>query len=87
MLESDPDVLSWKYEPMRLPYEFEGSTHNYVPDFLVTRGGSMQLVEVKPDGLLIEPKNIVKMEAATNWCESSGLDVSYVLVTEEHLLE
>lgn len=84
MLDEDPEVASWEHEPMRIPYVFEGSVHNYVPDFLVTRtDGKSFLVEVKPSLLTDTPANQAKMKAALTWCELN--DVGYLSVTEENL--
>lgn len=84
MLDADPDVLSWEHEPMRLPYLFEGSMHNYVPDFMVTRtDGTKQLIEVKPENLSDTPTNLAKAIAASSWCDLNN--VQYVIVTEKSL--
>jgi hypothetical protein len=83
-LDVDPDVLMWEYEPVRIPYVFEGSVHNYVPDFMVTPcSGSLTLVEVKPECLVDVHKNVVKRKAAEAWCETNG--VGLLTVTENEL--
>ena len=84
MLDADPDVICWEHEPMRIPYDIEGSTHNYVPDFMVTRvDGTKQLIEVKPENLSDTPVNLAKAIAASSWCELKTLQ--YVIVTEKSL--
>lgn len=84
MLEEDPTVATYEYEPLRIPYLFEGSTHNYVPDFLVTyTDGRKRLVEVKPELLTDTPKNAAKSVVAQSWCHAN--DVQYVLVSESDL--
>ena len=84
MIDEDPKVVSWEYEPLRIPYMFEGSVRNYVPDFLVTHvDGEKILVEVKPDSLVETPANIAKLSAAASWCELNGVEL--VIVTEGEL--
>lgn len=84
MLDADPNVTSWEHEPLRIPYLFEGSIRNYVPDFLITHvDGKKTLVEVKPDSLVDTASNIAKLKAATSWCELN--DIGMVVVTEASL--
>lgn len=84
MLDSDDDVISWEYEPFRLPYLFEGRTRNYVPDFLITKtSGEKTLIEVKPSLLTETPTNIAKQNAAFEWCKLNN--VSFQTVTESTL--
>lgn len=86
ILDLDQSVVSWEYEPMRLPYMFEGSVHNYVPDFLVTYvDGSQSLVEVKPDMLMITKQNAAKQRAAEIWCNQNNIEL--LLITEKYLYD
>lgn len=63
-LEADPEVVSFRYEPFKIPYEFEGTPRSYVPDFEVTAVYGTYLVEVKPQKLWTLPKNVAKINAA-----------------------
>ncbi len=84
MLDAYESVVSWEHEPMRIPYMFEGSVHNYVPDFLVTsRIGPQQLVEVKPALLIDTPQNLAKQKAAEEWCKQNS--VQFLVITEKDL--
>jgi hypothetical protein len=84
ILDVDPDVKAWEHEPMRIPYVFEGSVHNYVPDFLVTYADdSKLLVEVKPEALVVTSRNAAKIGSASAWCEQNG--VAFWTVTENEL--
>lgn len=84
ILDSDENVASWTHEPFRIPYFFDGSVHNYVPDFLVTfLDGSKKLVEVKPAVLTETPVNAAKSSAARVWCETN--DVEFTIVSEDLL--
>lgn len=83
ILDDDVTVMAWEHEPFRIPYLFEGSTRNYVPDFLVTRDSGMSLVEVKPAGLISSPLNLAKQHAAQLWCEANS--VTFQTITENDL--
>lgn len=83
MLEQDDDVVSYEHEPFRIPYLLDGSMHNYVPDFFVTRTqGKKQLIEVKPS-MFVGGVNAVKFQAARQWCQLNGVD--YCIVTEAEI--
>jgi hypothetical protein len=83
ILDADTDVVSWEHEPFRIPYVYEGSVHNYVPDFLVAYTHGTFLVEVKPDCLTETVQNAAKRRAAESWCEANG--IGYLSITEQHL--
>lgn len=77
ILESDETVISFKFEPFRIPYYLEGSTRDfkryYVPDFLVEYSdGSKVLVEVKPECFVGAAMNVAKFAAAREYCEREG---------------
>jgi DNA-directed RNA polymerase specialized sigma54-like protein len=85
ILEEEETVSSFETEPFRLPYMFEGSMKNYVPDVLVTKtDGKQYLVEVKPQYLTDNSQVLAKASAARVWCESNG--VEYVIITESDLV-
>ena len=84
MLDADSNVVAWDHEPLRIPYVYEGSIRNYVPDFLVTHvDGRKTLVEVKPDSLAGTAPNLAKLNAAASWCELNGIELT--IVTEKEL--
>jgi hypothetical protein len=73
MLDLDTDVVIWESEFMSIPYQFEGATHRYVPDFHVTRTNDRhQLVEIKPQALREIERNVLKREVAQNFCQKNG---------------
>lgn len=48
-LDEDWDVVSWMSQPILIRYDFQGSTHRYTPDIMVTyRDGTVVLEEIKP---------------------------------------
>jgi hypothetical protein len=71
-LDADPDVLDWESEFTSIPYQLDGATHRYVPDFHVVRVMGHQLVEVKPQELRLVEKNVAKRLAAQAYCEDRG---------------
>jgi hypothetical protein len=71
-LDDDQDVSTWESESMSIPYQFDGATHRYIPDFLVVRNGIIQIIEVKPVSLRVTPKNIAKREATQVFCAEHG---------------
>ncbi|WP_375102268.1 TnsA endonuclease N-terminal domain-containing protein (plasmid) [Paenibacillus sp. RS8] len=65
----DPDVKLIEIEPFTIPYEFEGKSHNYVPDVLVHyQNGKKMLIEIKVSGDIIASKNQAKFQAAEIFC-------------------
>jgi hypothetical protein len=85
MLDADEHVASWEHEPMRIPYLFEGSVRNYVPDFMITRIDATKfLIEVKPSALTDTRQNVAKRLAAEAWCELNGVEL--LAITEDELV-
>lgn len=81
----EPSGKPWKsidgVVKYRIPYiDPEGKQRNYYPDFLVNED---TIVEIKPTKLQETPWNVLKFEAARNWCESQGL--SYKVVDVNNL--
>ena len=73
LLDADETVTTWKYEPFAIPYEHDGETKQYLPDFLVSYDDeSKELVEVKPDRLTYTSINEAKRKAAIALCEVAG---------------
>lgn len=80
ILDADPHVVSFEYEPLRIRYEWNGCQLYYIPDFLVQYDDrSEELVEVKPLKLTTLPKNQAKISAGQAFCPT------FRVVTEEDL--
>ena len=80
-LESDPLVVSYEYEPVRISYFFEGQKHTTIPDFLVHyTDGHTELVEVKANWCLNDESIRCKLEAVKRYASKSNL--LFLLVTE-----
>lgn len=80
-LDTDAAVKYWsKNHKISIKYEFEGSCHRYIPDFMVEfTDGSRSLHEVK--GYVFEPKRVqAKTLAAQRYCRKQGM--TYQLLTK-----
>ena len=70
LLDADEDVVSFKYESLRIKYLFNGKYHITIPDFLIIRRNSIEIVEVKMDRIIdanIQAK--IKLLAMKNYAE------------------
>lgn len=56
LLDSDPDVVSFKEQPCKITYDQDGVSRSHYPDILVQRYGRKELWEVKPDAKAEEPE-------------------------------
>lgn len=80
MLEADPKVKRFVYEPFKIPYKVRGKKKNYIPDFLVEYvDGREELVEIKPAALVDLPRNKAKIKAGNNH------ETPFVVITEKEL--
>ena len=86
-LDLDPDVVSWGYEAVAIPYVSNTRTkkvRRYLPDFLVVRADRRQLVEVKPSRKLKHRVVQKKLAAAALWCSENAVEL--VVITEHDLV-
>ncbi len=80
-LEQDLDVISWVYEPFKVPYFHQGAWHNYKPDIRVNfADGTTEIWEIKPANQTQFEVNKAKWAAAHNFCENLGWE--FVVLTE-----
>ena len=80
-LDANPDVATWDYECVRIPYYYDDHKRWYVPDFIVTFvDGHREMWEVKPKEFVGSEKNVLKEEAARAWCPQNGIG-SYRVLT------
>lgn len=82
-LDTDPSVLSFVKDKIRIPY-FDGIKKRvYITDFFVELvSGEKLLVEVKPKELLLDDVIPLKTEAAKQWCASNGAKFIFVCQDE-----
>lgn len=84
-LDNNDSVEWFSFEPFRIPYEFEGKTRFYVPDFLIKWKGDdkISIREIKAEFLREDDKNIAKKTAATLFADQNGMD--YELLFDENI--
>lgn len=75
-----PKINSVVSEPFTISYMFNGSKHNYIPDFLVRYEDVIDSIwEVKRDDWLkSDPKTIVKIEALKIYCHKNNMNMFIV---------
>ena len=84
ILEGLSVVKFYYTEPFRIPYDKNGQICNYVPDVLIEYiDGRKELIEIKPKIFLNEETNILKFNAAQQYCEENKYDFS--VWTEDNL--
>jgi len=73
LLDEDSAVASFQYEPLGVPYVWEGKKRHTLPDFLVTMtDDSMVMIDVKPRGYTYNDKERAKAAACSVYCEQRG---------------
>lgn len=73
LLDEDSAVASFQYEPLGVPYVWEGKKRHTLPDFLATMtDSSMVMIEVKPRGYTYNDKERAKAAACSAYCEQRG---------------
>lgn len=83
-LDSSPDVVTWDYECVRIPYMYDNHKRWYVPDFVFARvDGKQEMWEVKPSQFMLSERVINTSAAGRAYCNERGME--YVLVTEHTL--
>lgn len=76
-LDNDPEVVTYRVQPCRIPYQWGGITRNYVPDVLITYSdGTEVLEEIKPrrkvEAAADTSKLAAKLRAGAAFAESNG---------------
>jgi hypothetical protein len=82
-LDKLSSIKSFRYESLIIPYEWNGTHKNYVPDFVVEyKNNNVEIVEIKP---LHKIDSCVKskIRAAKKYCKKIG--AKFVVLTEIEL--
>jgi hypothetical protein len=83
-LEAIPEVIGYDVEPLKIPYLFEGQSHNYFPDIMIKFStGETEIWEVKPASQTSLPLNEAKWSAATIYCKARNWE--FIVMTEQAL--
>lgn len=86
IIEADEQVQNFTVEPFSIEYEYQHSVHRYVPDILIKKtDGSRELIEIKPNYALQHDINILKRNAAIEWCSKNYM--TFRIWTEDDLFE
>ena len=84
LLDKDPTVSHYTFEPFWIPYRIFGEWRRYLPDFLVERkDGTGDLIEVKPSFQLNDDINEAKFKFAEKYCDS--INLNWIVITEKEL--
>lgn len=84
-LDANPDVTTWDYECVRIPYMYDDHKRWYIPDFLITfTDGHREMWEVKVKEFVTAEKNVLKTAAAQAYCAVNGIS-QYVIMTGSEL--
>lgn len=78
-LDSNPDIESYDYECLKIPYIYGKKKKTYTPDFIV---GNV-IIEIKPAYKLTVKKNIAKFAAGREYCKQNNME--YKIITEVEL--
>lgn len=80
LLDQDRDVATYQGEPFKVPYNFKGKWHDYVPDIKVNYvDGAIEIWEIKPASQKNLPRNVAKWKAMQLHCEAMGWNFTVIL--------
>lgn len=81
-LDSDPDVISYEYETLKIPYlkNINGKQRWYIPDFIVLYSNGLKvIVEIKNTSVVNNSTVQKKAKAAELWAKRNQM--TYVMLT------
>lgn len=81
LLDSDCNVLSFRYEPYGIPYFIRNAKHKYYPDFEVKTVSGKLLVEIKSSYTKALPSVKEKAAYARKYAERNNC--KYIILTEK----
>jgi hypothetical protein len=71
-LDTDPRIVDYQEQPMRVPYELDGEASSWVPDIIALTVEGAIVIEAKPLDRLGDFSNWVKWSALARYCEQHG---------------
>ncbi|RBP02057.1 TnsA endonuclease N-terminal domain-containing protein [Rossellomorea aquimaris] len=84
LLDFDPTVVSFKFQPEQINFIYKGKQRKYYPDFLVERNDFEKYIyEVKAFEKIEEDINKLKFQVGIKFC--SERNMKYVVVTEKDI--
>lgn len=84
LLDYDPTVLSFKFQPEKINFVYKGKKRKYFPDFLVLKNDMKKYIyEVKAFEKIEDEENKIKFQVGMKFC--SERKMKYVVVTEKDI--
>ncbi|WLR55583.1 TnsA endonuclease N-terminal domain-containing protein [Mesobacillus subterraneus] len=84
LLDYDPTVLSFKFQPEKINYVYKGKKRKYFPDFHVLKNDMREYIyEVKAFEKTEDEENKIKFQVGMKFC--SERKMKYVVVTEKEI--
>lgn len=84
LLDFDPTVLNFRFQPVRIDYVYHGKKLKYYPDFLVVKNDLKKYIyEVKAENKTEDETNKVKFQVGLKF--SNERNMRYVVVTEKDI--
>jgi hypothetical protein len=80
-LDNNPDIATYEYESLKIPYIYRKKARSYCPDFII---GNM-IIEIKPAYKTTVKKNIAKFAAGKAYCKEHNME--FKVLTEIELRE
>jgi len=87
ILDQYPEVEDVRVEPFAIPYLWEGTLHQYVPDFLIDFDGFQELWEVKPLKFCETAQNQAKFRALHAYATDHGMNSRVVTKADIERME
>lgn len=82
-LDNNPEITSYEYESLKIPYNIAGKHHDYYPDFIIAyRSGKRVIVEVKRQDKLSNRVVVAKAAAARRWISEQKNGWTYEVWTD-----
>lgn len=84
LLDYDPTVVHFKFQPQRIDYTYLGKKRKYYPDFHVVKSDMKEYIyEVKALDKIKDETNKIKFQVGMKFC--SDRNMHYVVVSEEDI--
>lgn len=83
ILENIEEVLEYDTECLGIEYIYRGKKKMYLPDVIVKFKDLTYIIEIKPKHMLSDELNMIKFQAARQYCELNNM--KFLIVTEDEL--
>jgi hypothetical protein len=88
VLDQYEAITELKVEPFAIPYDLDGITLQYTPDFLVVFEEALsEIWEVKPECQVKSERNIAKFKAAEDYAQAHGMNFRVVTLKDIERME